>query len=132
MPLRRRVLSYFIPLILSAIFFGAFFALGFRKSPLKFGVYGDVRTPVSNTLHFLGWITLIIFVVRVIDTFVFDVVISRRQVEAAFHTEIHAYELDGERHIANAAEIAIPEALADLVIGPVALHDFHSRPLTPK
>lgn len=76
---RRKVLSYFIPLILSAIFFAAFFALGFRRNPLKFGVYGDIREPVSHTLHFLGWITLIIFIVRVIDALVFDVVISRRR-----------------------------------------------------
>jgi small-conductance mechanosensitive channel/CRP-like cAMP-binding protein len=76
---RRKVLSYFIPLILSAVFFGAFFALGFRKNPLTFGVYGDIREPVSHTLHFLGWVGLIIFLVRVIDALVFDVVISRRR-----------------------------------------------------
>ena len=80
MAARRKVLSYFIPLILSAIFFGAFFALGyFRKTPLNFGAYGDIRVPLTNALHFLGWITLIIFVVRVIDAFIFDVVISRRR-----------------------------------------------------
>jgi small-conductance mechanosensitive channel/CRP-like cAMP-binding protein len=76
---RRKVLSYFIPLILSAVFFGAFFALGFRKNPLRFGVYGDIREPVSHTLHFLGWVALIIFVVRVIDALIFDVVMSRRR-----------------------------------------------------
>jgi small-conductance mechanosensitive channel/CRP-like cAMP-binding protein len=77
---RRKVLSYFIPLILSAIFFGVFFAFGyFRRKPLIFSVYGDVRGTISNALHFLGWITLIIFVVRVVDAFVFDVVISRRR-----------------------------------------------------
>ncbi|MEA2326846.1 MAG: hypothetical protein QOE68_1805 [Thermoanaerobaculia bacterium] len=79
MAARRKVLSYFIPLILSAIFFGAFFALAFRKSPLIFGGYGDIREPVSDTLHFLWLVALIIFVVRVIDAFVFDVVISRRR-----------------------------------------------------
>jgi small-conductance mechanosensitive channel/CRP-like cAMP-binding protein len=77
---RRKVLSYFVPLILSAVFFAAFFALGyFRKKPLTVGAYGDIREPVSNTLHFLGWIALIIFIVRVVDAFVFDVVISRRR-----------------------------------------------------
>jgi small-conductance mechanosensitive channel len=76
----RKVLSYFVPLILSAIFFSAFFALGyFRKRPLMFGMYGDIRAPLSNALHFLGWITLIIFVVRVLDAFIFDVVMSRRR-----------------------------------------------------
>jgi len=76
---RRKVLSYFIPLIISAISFGAYFALGyFRKNPLLFNDV-DVREPVSNALHFFGWIALIIFVVRVIDAFIFDVVISRRR-----------------------------------------------------
>src|SRR5439155_2453468 len=51
------------------------------------------------------------------------------QVESAFHTELHYYDFEGERHVANATGIAIPEALADLVDGPVALHDFFSRPL---
>jgi small-conductance mechanosensitive channel/CRP-like cAMP-binding protein len=75
---RRKVLSYFVPLILSAISFGAFFALDYFRRKLLFnGV--DVREPVANTLHFFGWIALIIFVVRVIDAFVFDVVVSRRR-----------------------------------------------------
>jgi small-conductance mechanosensitive channel/CRP-like cAMP-binding protein len=77
---RRKVLSYFIPLILSAIFFGAFFALGyFRTKPLLFNVYGDVRQPVSEALHFLGWVAFIIFLVRVVDAFVFDMLMSRRR-----------------------------------------------------
>jgi len=77
---RRKVLSYFIPLIFSAILFSAFFALGyFPKKPLNLGVYGDIHEPLSNALHFLAWITLIIFVVRVVDAFIFDVVVSRRR-----------------------------------------------------
>jgi small-conductance mechanosensitive channel/CRP-like cAMP-binding protein len=77
---RRKVLSYFIPLILSAIFFGAYFAFGFfQKKPLVFGFYGDIRPTVSNALYFLTWVALIIFVVRVVDAFIFDVVMSRRR-----------------------------------------------------
>jgi small-conductance mechanosensitive channel/CRP-like cAMP-binding protein len=77
---RRKVLSYFVPLILSAIFFGAFLAFDyFRKKPLIFRMSGEVRDTVSKSLHFLGWIALIIFVVRVVDAFIFDVVISRRR-----------------------------------------------------
>src|SRR5258707_757430 len=73
-------MSFVIPRILRAGFFGAFVGFGsFRKKPLIFVVYGDVRDAVSNALHFLGWITLIIVVVRVIDAFIFDVVISRRR-----------------------------------------------------
>jgi subtilase family serine protease len=46
------------------------------------------------------------------------------QVESAFHTEIHAYEVRGKRHYANAVDPAIPEALAEVVVGVGPLHDF--------
>src|SRR5947209_19895390 len=48
-------------------------------------------------------------------------------VERAFHTEIHDYYVDGELHLANALEPAIPKALADLVVGPVSLNNFQKR-----
>jgi len=54
---------------------------------------------------------------------------SAGQVESAFHTEIHRYLVNGESHIANATDIAIPDALAPVVAGVVSLHDFPSRPL---
>jgi pseudomonalisin len=54
---------------------------------------------------------------------------SAAQVEAAFHTEIHKYLIDGEMHIANATDPEIPEALADVVAGPTPLHDFPPRSL---
>jgi small-conductance mechanosensitive channel/CRP-like cAMP-binding protein len=67
-------------LFLSAVFFGSFFAFGhFRDKPVIFKNYGDVRPVVSEALHFLGWVALIIFVVRVVDAFVFDVLMSRRR-----------------------------------------------------
>jgi N-acetylneuraminic acid mutarotase len=52
------------------------------------------------------------------------------QVEAAFHTEIHSYLIDGEMHVANATDPEIPEALADVVAGPTPLHDFPPRSLS--
>jgi len=52
---------------------------------------------------------------------------TARQVERAFRTEMHNYVVDGERHVANATDIAIPEALAGVVGGVVSLHDFHPR-----
>ena len=54
---------------------------------------------------------------------------TARQVEDAFQTEIHHYEVNGERHVANATDIAIPEALAPVVSGIVSLHDFPVHPL---
>jgi small-conductance mechanosensitive channel len=77
---RRRVLSYFIPLIASAVFFATYFAFGYLpKKSLSLGDYDDIRPLVMEALRFLGWVALIIFVVRVVDAFVFDVVVSRRR-----------------------------------------------------
>jgi small-conductance mechanosensitive channel/CRP-like cAMP-binding protein len=77
---RRNAASYFIPLSLSAIFFALFVVFShFRKKPLTLYPYGDIRLYLSQGLHFLGWVALIIFVVRVVDAFVFDLVMSRRR-----------------------------------------------------
>src|ERR1035438_1814892 len=39
------------------------------------------------------------------------------QVENALHTQIHRYEMNGEKHFANATAVAVPEALAGVVGG---------------
>src|SRR4029077_18303077 len=49
------------------------------------------------------------------------------QIEEAFQTEIHNYELSGEVHVANATDISIPEALTPVVSGVVSLHDFRPK-----
>ena len=54
---------------------------------------------------------------------------SAQQVEGAFHTQIHRYLVNGQEHIANATDIAIPSALAPVVGGVVSLHNFQRRPL---
>jgi hypothetical protein len=46
------------------------------------------------------------------------------QVRNAFHTEIHNYLVEGEKHIANATDPQIPAALALVVAGIVSLHNF--------
>jgi subtilase family serine protease len=51
------------------------------------------------------------------------------QVEAAFHTEIHALSHRGEMHFANVSEPAIPRALAPVVAG-ITLHNFFPKPLS--
>ena len=45
-------------------------------------------------------------------------------VEAAFHTQIRKYQVNGATHYANATDPRIPEALAEVVKGTVTLHDF--------
>jgi hypothetical protein len=54
---------------------------------------------------------------------------TARQVERAFHTEIHQYVVDGVPHVANATDLAIPDALEGVVGGVASMHDFHARPL---
>jgi subtilase family serine protease len=49
---------------------------------------------------------------------------SASHVEAAFHTEIHRYLVNGELHWANASDPQIPTALVPAVAGIVSLHDF--------
>jgi len=51
------------------------------------------------------------------------------QVEEAFHTEVHALEVKGERHVANMRDPQIPEALAPVVVGVKALHNFFPKPM---
>ena len=51
------------------------------------------------------------------------------QVEAAFHTGIRRYLVQGTVHYANASDPEIPRALAPVVRGVVALHDFRSAPM---
>ena len=50
------------------------------------------------------------------------------QVEAAFHTEMHRYMLDGEAHVANSADISIPTALVSVVAGVSTLNNFNPKP----
>lgn len=49
------------------------------------------------------------------------------QVSAAFHAEIHKFEIEGEEHFANANDPSIPAALAPVVSGIVSLHNIRHR-----
>lgn len=51
------------------------------------------------------------------------------QVEAAFHTHIHAYRVARQVHHANASDPEIPDALSEVVAGIVSLNDFRSQPM---
>jgi pseudomonalisin len=53
---------------------------------------------------------------------------TAEQVEEAFHTQMRVYNVGGEVHDANATDPEIPKALAGVVRGVVALHDFQSKP----
>jgi len=54
-------------------------------------------------------------------------------VREAFHTDIHNLQLpNGEKHFANITDPEIPSALAGVVVGPTALHNFMPHPLNVK
>lgn len=50
------------------------------------------------------------------------------QVERAFHTAIHVFQVNGENHFANVTDPQIPAALAPVVAGIGPLNSFHARP----
>ena len=50
------------------------------------------------------------------------------QVDAAFHTEIHRYNIQGKTEFANSSDPQIPAAFASLVAGIAPLHSFRAEP----
>ena len=51
------------------------------------------------------------------------------QIQSAFNTEIHRYEVNGEKHIANSSPLSLPAALSGVVTGVRGLHDFRLKPM---
>lgn len=54
------------------------------------------------------------------------------QIESAFRTEIHRYNVNGEMHFANAAPPSIPAALSGIAVGFRGLDDFRPKPSVRK
>lgn len=50
-----------------------------------------------------------------------------KQMESAFHTQIHEFAVGGEPHYASATEPSVPRALADIVLGFRSLHNFQPK-----
>jgi hypothetical protein len=53
---------------------------------------------------------------------------SSAQVETAFQTQMHRYQVNGEAHVANSTDISIPVALTPVVRGVVSLNNFFTKP----
>ncbi|MDE1154251.1 MAG: Ig-like domain repeat protein [Acidobacteriaceae bacterium] len=51
------------------------------------------------------------------------------QVEAAFHTELHNFEVNGEVRTSNVSDYAVPSALSSVVAGPARLDNFRLSPM---
>ena len=54
------------------------------------------------------------------------------QIQQAFHTEIHLYQVNGQMHHANATNPQIPAALAPIIAGVSMLNDFHPQSMAQK
>jgi hypothetical protein len=50
------------------------------------------------------------------------------QIEAAFHTEIHRFSIEGHEHFSNISDPMIPAALAPVVVGVSPLNTFYPHP----
>jgi subtilase family serine protease len=50
------------------------------------------------------------------------------QVEAAFHTQLHRYKLNGEMHFANATGLRVPAGIASVLLNVRGLNDFRLKP----
>jgi subtilase family serine protease len=53
---------------------------------------------------------------------------DKAQVEAAFHTRIHLFEVTGERHYANVSDPMIPASLKAVIAAVRGLNDFYPKP----
>jgi len=78
-----------------------------------------------------GWLTLHDFKVNSVYTnrMTIDFSGTAGEVREAFSTEIHSYDVNGVKHVANNRDPRIPAALAPVVTGIVSLHDFRPRPM---
>jgi subtilase family serine protease len=98
-------------------------------APQQIGAdYGVAQSDVDQVT---GWLKSHGFTVNVVypNKVLIDFSGTAAQVREAFGTEIHRYEVNGVRHIANASDPEIPAALAPVVAGIVSLHDFTPHPL---
>ena len=99
-------------------------------TPEQFGaLFGPSMTDVGQLTRWLGQRGFTVNRVAPGRTFI-DFSGSAGQVEAAFHTEIHYYQVNGQRHYANASEPSIPSALAPLVAGFRGLDNFYPHPMS--
>ena len=54
---------------------------------------------------------------------------SAGQIESAFATKIHSFQIDGVSHISNIVDPQIPAALAPVIAGISPLNDFRPKPM---
>jgi subtilase family serine protease len=96
-------------------------------TPAEFGQsFGPAEEDISAVT---GWLESHGFQVNLVypNGMLVDFSGTAGQVRAAFHTSIHALNVNGRQHIANMSDPQIPAALAPAVAGVLSLHDFMPR-----
>src|SRR5271166_759732 len=98
-------------------------------TPEEYGARFGVADSDLNTL--VAWLTAHGFQVEPAPASRRQIVFSGTagQVQVAFHTEVHLYNVNGARHSANAQDPGIPQAFGEVVAGVVSLNDFESQPM---
>ncbi len=90
----------------------------------KFGLTPNDVQKITSWLGSQGFTK--IQVARGRNWFVFDG--TAAQIQSAFGTEIHRYNVNGEMHVANSTAPKIPAALGGIVSGIRGLDDFYLKP----
>jgi subtilase family serine protease len=90
----------------------------------RFGLSPNDVLKITNWLTSQGFAK--IQVARGRNWFVFDA--TAAQIQGAFGTEIHRYNVNGEIHIANATPPKVPAALRGIAAGIRGLDDFYLKP----
>jgi subtilase family serine protease len=50
------------------------------------------------------------------------------QVESAFHTQLHRFQVDGKEHFANTTELRVPAAIGSVILNVRGLNSFRLKP----
>jgi len=91
----------------------------------RFGLSQNDANKISTWLQSQGFTVL--RVARGRNSVVFSG--TAAQIESAFKTQIHRYNVNGEKHVANSAVPSVPAALGSVVTGIRGLADFHPKPM---
>ena len=98
-------------------------------TPAQIGAqFGPAQADIATIT---GWLSSHGFAIRRVapDQMTIRFSGTAAQVESAFHTEIDNLSVNGVPHYANMSDPQIPAALATVVVGVKALHNFLPRPL---
>jgi hypothetical protein len=95
-------------------------------TPAEYGARFGVSS--ADIARITGWLTAHGFRINEVAPGRRQIIFSGNaaQVEDTFHTQIHHFQANGVRHIANTQDPQIPTSMTGVISGIVSLHDFRS------